>query len=249
MVTIRTSKWIAPFCLAAVLPLPLAADSPIEEMIADQRARRSPAAPAALANGVGIVCPPGTGAAEFHLADFEVDDGGWVESGFGDWERGGVTTGVWELCDAAPRPEPAGVFNGAAVMGTNLDGCYQNSGQDSSLSQTFDFSTLAAPIALEWAHWYEVFMTFDRADVFVEGVSEYFVPDSTPTADWLPQVVDLSAYAGMPAIDIEFRLHATTVVNRMGWYLDDVRILYCTADIFADGFETGDTTRWSNSLP
>jgi hypothetical protein len=61
-----------------------------------------------------------------YFSDFEGDDGGWIVGGFGDWERGAVTTGVFEFCDTAPRPEPPGAFSGNEVWANNLDGCYQN---------------------------------------------------------------------------------------------------------------------------
>lgn len=233
-----------------LLAPPLAADSPIDELIADARgergARTATSAGGSLELG-GLVCPAGQGIVEHYVTGFEDGDGGWVESGFGEWEVGAVVTGVHEFCDTVPALEPAGVFEGANVMATNLDGCYQNSNQDSSLTRTFDLSDISGPIALEWTHWYHIFLTFDRGDVFVEGVLAYAVPDSTATPDYVVQSVDLSSFAGMPDIDVEFRLHTTTVVNRSGWYLDRVRVLYCSEDIFSDGFETGDTARWSAS--
>jgi hypothetical protein len=42
------------------------------------------------------------------------------------------------------------------------------------------------------------------------------------------EAVDLSAFAGDPSVTIDFRLFATTVVNRTGWYIDDVQIQYCS---------------------
>jgi uncharacterized repeat protein (TIGR01451 family) len=38
--------------------------------------------------------------------------------------------------------------------------------------------------------------------------------------------VDISSYAGS-SITVEFLLHSTTVVNRPGWYVDDVALTYC----------------------
>jgi hypothetical protein len=28
-------------------------------------------------------------------------------------------------------------------------------------------------------------------------------------------------------VTVDLELHATTVVNRMGWYVDDLEVLYC----------------------
>lgn len=110
--------------------------------------------------------------------DFETDDGGWVESGVGDWERGPVVSGVYEICDTAPRPEPTGAVSGTSVFATNLNGCYTNANGSSVLSQTFDFSALIAPITLRWQQWYEVFLTFDRAEVRVNGDLVFAVPNA-----------------------------------------------------------------------
>jgi len=163
----------------------------------------------------------------FYFSDLEANDGGWVESGFGDWEVGTIITGAYQTCDDSPRPEPNGAYSGVNVWATNLDGCYVNSGASNTISQTFDLSELSAPIALEWWHWFEVFEPFDFAKVFVNGNELWRTPGSTATADWLNESIDLSPYAGNASVTIEYVLNATTVVNRMGWYLDDIGISYC----------------------
>ena len=43
----------------------------------------------------------------------------------------------------------------------------------------------------------------------------------------MQESVDLSAFAGNASVAIDFRLFATTVVNRAGWYIDDVAIQFC----------------------
>ncbi|MCL4836635.1 MAG: DUF11 domain-containing protein [Thermoanaerobaculia bacterium] len=216
-------------CLLGAAP-PASAATPAEQ--AELAAAAVPAAPQpAVPTGVPIVCPPGTVSATFHLADFEADDGGWVESGFGEWERGPVVTGVYQLCDTVPRPEPTGAPSGVNVFATNLDGCYANSGQASLLSRTFDFSSLAAPIQLDWTNWYEVFTTFDIGEVLVNGTQVFNIVPSTATAAYQDESADLSAYAGNAAVTVAFRLFATTVVNRMGWYIDDVEVLTCVPEL------------------
>lgn len=177
--------------------------------------------------GGGLACPAGTVETTLYFSDFETDDGGWVESGFGEWERGSIITGVHELCDSTPRPEPTGPFSGANVFATNLDGCYQNSGSQSFLSQSFDLSAIPAPIQLSWWNWHEVFGTFDVIRVNVNATTLWEDTSSGATADWISETVDLSPYAGNAAVNIEYDLDVTTVVNRSGWYLDDVAITYC----------------------
>lgn len=180
-------------------------------------------------NGVGLVCPIGTVETNFYFSDFEADDGGWVGSGAGAWEWGAPVLGVFEGCDTVPEDEPAGPFSGANVWATNLNGCYANAGAESLLSQTFDFSALAGPIQLSWWNWYEVFVSFDMGEVLVNDAIVFEVTTTAPTGVYVEQTADLSALAGNAAVTIDFRLFATTVVNRAGWYVDDVAITYCGA--------------------
>ncbi|HRQ63590.1 MAG TPA: hypothetical protein PKZ76_01775 [Xanthomonadaceae bacterium] len=189
--------------------------------------------------GEGFTCPGGAPPTVLYATDFELGSAGWAVGGAGDWERGQVVPEVYSLCDTVPSPEPASAFSGVNVFATNLDGCYanQNPSAASTLEQTFDFSSVSQPIALEWMHWYHIFETFDRGEVFVNGVQVFRTPDANPTPDYVVQVADLSAFAFAPSVTIQFSLFSTTVVNRMGWYLDDIRILTCGPAIFADGFE------------
>jgi hypothetical protein len=68
----------------------------------------------------------------------------------------------------------------------------------------------------------------------------------------LKSVVDLDAYAGQTA-RFRFRLGTDSSVEREGWYLDDVYVQSCETGEpglpFSDGFESGDTTAWSNTVP
>jgi hypothetical protein len=177
--------------------------------------------------GGGVVCTPGNVPVTVYSTDFEADDGGWTISGFGDWQWGPPVLGVHDLCDTSPRPEPSGPVSGFNVTANNLDGCYQNSGATSTLSQTFDFTDVLAPISLSLWQWHEVFGTFDTIDVMVNGDMLFEDVSSGATADWESLVLNLDAYAGLAAVTVEFNLNATTVVNRSGWYLDDIIIEGC----------------------
>ncbi len=70
-------------------------------------------------------------------------------------------------------------------------------------------------------------MSFDAGEMRVNGTPEFSIVQAAPTADYIQESVDLSAYAGNPAVTLDFRLFATTVVNRSGWYIDDVLVEYC----------------------
>ncbi len=68
---------------------------------------------------------------------------------------------------------------------------------------------------------------------------------------WLRSVVDLDAYAG-ETVQFRFRLGTDTSVSHPGWDIDDVLVQSCVAvvpPLFADGFESGDTTAWTDTVP
>jgi len=154
--------------------------------------------------------------------------------GYGEWEWGAVVPGVQDGCGGT-YDEPVAAWSGTNVWGTDLNGCYDNSDADSTLTQTFDLSGLAAPIEFSFYSWYNVFETFDWAQVLVNGTEVWRSADSS-TYDWDVTVIDLSAYAGNASVQIQFLLHATTVVNRMGWYVDDLEILYCEIPVGLQSF-------------
>lgn len=174
-----------------------------------------------------VICPVGVVPTTLYFSDFEADDGGWSGGGDAPWEHGAPVTGVLDDCDNVDEDEPAGAFSGSNVWATNLDGCYANSGTESLLSRTFDFSAISGPIAMTWWNWYEVFVPFDMAEMRANGDILFEVTTTTPTVDYVQETVDLSAYAGSSGVTLDFRLFATTVVNRAGWYIDDVKITYC----------------------
>lgn len=158
--------------------------------------------------------------AQIYSSSFEGTDGGWVEGGGGEWERG-----VPVFSPGAPDGAggPMSAFDGSEVWATNLDGDYANLGASSTLSQTFDLSGVSTA-SLEWYQWVEVFWSFDTAKVFVNGAMVYERATSAATPDWEFQSVDLTPYAGQSAVTVEFNLFATTVVSRSGWYIDAVTI-------------------------
>ncbi len=64
--------------------------------------------------------------------------------------------------------------------------------------------------------------------------------------DWLNSIVDISAWAG-DTVNFRFRLATDSSVSHPGWEIDDVLVQSCdgpAAEIFDDGFESGDTSSW-----
>ncbi len=62
--------------------------------------------------------------------------------------------------------------------------------------------------------------------------------------------LDLSGLAGQ-SFQFGFRIGTDLFVGDLGWLIDDVRIYQCVeaGSIFADGFESGNTSRWSSTVP
>ena len=69
--------------------------------------------------------------------------------------------------------------------------------------------------------------------------------------DWLESVVDIDAYAG-ETVQFRFRLGTDSSLSHPGWDIDDVVVQSCLLDeppLFADNFESGDTSAWSDTNP
>lgn len=158
-----------------------------------------------------------------YSSDFEADDGGWTPSGVnGDWERGSPTGVVGSDIGGSGGAEPTGGFSGDFVWGTVIGGLH-GVGSDEQLSQNFDFSGLT-DVSLNFQEWILTGgSTFDMASVVVNG-DELYLSDGDSGEAWRAVNLDLSAYDGLSSVDITFNFTSTTVVERMGWYVDDVSI-------------------------
>ncbi|MEQ8317309.1 MAG: PEP-CTERM sorting domain-containing protein [Phycisphaerales bacterium] len=154
-----------------------------------------------------------------YFSDFEADGGGWTASGVnGDWERG-IGTG---FVGGSGSTEPLGGFSGDWVWGTVIGGDH-GVGSDEQLSQNFDFSGLT-DVTLSFQEWSDSgSSTFDMASVIVNG-DQLYLSDGDSGDAWRAVNLDLSAYDGLSSVDITFNFTSTTVVERTGWYIDDVGI-------------------------
>ena len=170
-----------------------------------------------VATAAALACTVAANADIIYFSDFENDPGGWV--GTGDWEHG-IPVGF----NGAPYggPEPVGGHSGDWCWGTVIGGAHSPS-LDSYLSQTFDFSGFTGVEMSFWEYSESGGNTFDTAKVFVNG-AELYLSDGNSGLAWREVVLDLSAYDGMASVTIEFEFHASSVVERVGWYVDDVGI-------------------------
>ncbi|MGF1634466.1 MAG: PEP-CTERM sorting domain-containing protein [Phycisphaerae bacterium] len=156
------------------------------------------------------------------FTSFESDLGGF--SATGDWERG-IPTGVnGSALGGFGGPEPSAAFDGEFVVGTVIGGLHSPA-LTSSLSQTFDINGLDYP-QLTYYEWLDSGgNTFDTAEVFVDG-SLALLADGGPTGAWREVVIPLAALdaGGDGLVTVEFVFSASTVVERVGWYLDSVSV-------------------------
>lgn len=172
-----------------------------------------------LAFACAISIAAGAASAQVYFNDFELDGGGFI--GTGDWERGTPIGADGTGLGGFGGPEPVGGFSGDFVWGTIIGGLH-NPSTVSSLSITIDASGFTG-LSLNFQEWLESGgNTFDTAEILVNG-TVLDLRDGGPTNGWRNVTLDLSAYDNS-AFDLEFRFTTTTVVERVGWYLDDVLV-------------------------
>lgn len=166
------------------------------------------------------------------FSNFEDSNGGF--SSTGDWQWGAYS---WAGTCTYQAP-PASAHTGENMWGTILNGCYNNlsnnSGFDTCINtNTADDSVLSftASLAgmrnatLSWWEWNDVFSPWDWTEVYVNGdvVFQNCSGAFTEPFEWEYRVVDLTPYAGQ-TITVRFHMMASSVIERSGWYLDDVMV-------------------------
>ena len=178
-----------------------------------------------------------------YQSSFEGTDGGWT--GTGDWERG-EPSAYDPSAAGATASANGGVFeaaDGDELWATVLDGPHNNAPSGtrlvSTLSQSFDFTNLVGPVTLTFDHYLNSGSnSFDMASVEVNGTELVLYSGTEGTYDnggtpgvgtddaivYAQGMVDLSAFAGQSSVDVAFVFDASTVVNRDGWYVDNVAI-------------------------
>ena len=166
------------------------------------------------------------------FSDFESDNGGGV--GTLDWEWG---TFAWSgaVCGYTPAP-PVAPYSGTDMWGTVLNDCYNNLGNNSATCNNADptddsiltFTIDLAGLSEAWLYWWEwpdINLNFDWAEIRVNGnvVWQNCTGSYVAPAAWIQQEVDISTYIGGPAV-ISFHFLASTVVERGGWWIDDLMV-------------------------
>lgn len=193
-------------------------------------------------------CPDST--VVVYFSDFENGPGGLVASGYPDWEHGLIGNWVGAQCSGTIFNPPPGAASGQRGWGTLLNDCYNNSGDTSVVGLTVDLSDpLFTSASLNYQSHFDVFTNFDFIFIRVNGTQVYLNNSTIYSQGWIPQTVDLTPFLGNAVVNITFHMYATTVVNRAGWYIDDVGVIACRPGLstsVADQDGAPHTAVWPN---
>lgn len=163
-----------------------------------------------------------------YSTDLEADAGGL--SGGGGW--------AWGTPSGTGNP---GAHSGVGVWATNLSGNYSD-----SVQWNLDLHGIAVPASapvLSFWHWYDIESGWDGGQVQLstDGGATWTViapdggyPDTSVSAlsgpgytgsssGWTEASFDLAAYAGQ-TVSLRWRFASDSSVNRLGWYVDDIRV-------------------------
>ncbi len=128
-------------------------------------------------------------------------------------------------------------------------GNYGDNADTSLTSPVLDLSGLGG-VLLKFFHIYDFETGFDSGivEVSTDGSSWTAVAgfsQEDQTAEWALEEIPLPMLDGAPAAQIRFRVDTDGSVPGDGWHVDDIRLeAAASALIFADGFESGDTSAW-----
>jgi len=171
--------------------------------------------------------------------DFEIDDGGYVAGGTGDWEWGIPTSG------------PGSAHSGSNCWATNLNGDHSDYANEWVDSILIDIPT-GVPAQLSFWHWYNIedgYSHWDGGNVKISTnggstwsiLGSYLDPYpieqcysgnsgipgepcfSGSSGGWQYVTFDLSFYSGEQVM-LRWHFGSDTSTNYGGWYIDDVSI-------------------------
>ncbi len=195
--------------------------------------------------GVMAMNADASGTEVIYSDDFEADDGGWTP--WANWDP----VGDWEWTDtydvssyAGSHNPPTVAHSGDGLWGTVLYDDYTNSGGETYISKTFDFSGYSNVNMTFW-YWSDLFGTWDYAKLYVNGVEVWYV-DTQPGTAWEQAAIDLSPWDYMSDVNVTFEVHASTVVNYAGLYIDDFNLTGVLSRYVDDDFDAA-TPGWGTT--
>jgi len=215
-------------------------------------------------------CGIGTTSMIHFTDDLESGAAGWTSGGTGNtWALGSGVTGphsganvfhaddVGSITDQVLMTPPIALPSGPDHTAINLQFWNYQELEDST-SGCYDGGILEITTdgGATWTYLPTAQMMTDPYDGPIDsGFSNPLIGFDAWCGDpqaWLRSVVDIDAYAG-ETVQFRFRLGTDNSVNHPGWDIDDVWVQSCVPDasdgIFADGFESGDTSAWSSTTP
>jgi len=185
-------------------------------------------------NNVSLTWEP-AGVPNYYFCDFESDNGGWVSSGYGDWQWGHYNLANYMDIDTYTDTPPQSAHSGTGMWGTVLEGGYSNCNTWSYLRKTFDLSNFSNPVLSFW-HYMNGYNTWDYGLIKVNGTTVWGNSSSAVFMPWQELTINLSAYANMNSVEISFEWFATATVSYAGWYIDDIYIGPASRNIVATQF-------------
>lgn len=152
-----------------------------------------------------------------YLQDFETDISGFMSGGAGN-------TWAW----GTPVSGPGSAYSGDKVYATNLTDSYEPLANSYLLAPPIDLTDSPEGAILSFKHWYDLEEEFDVGTLYMATLdTDYaFVPvaEYTGTSNgWETQYLDLRDYAGQQ-VYLQFGLTSDGVVQKAGWYLDDLSL-------------------------
>ena len=158
----------------------------------------------------------------------------WTHDGPGDeWERGTPTSanGIFGqvVGGSGPLAGIRGVraINGNNCWGTDMRSTYNPNANFYLQTPLLNLTGVTAPVFLEYWDWCLLETYYDRCTVEVVDAGNAFLgyvdADTGGDYDWTQRIYDLTPFAGQP-IKIRFRLQSDGLLQRDGWFLDEIRV-------------------------
>lgn len=154
-----------------------------------------------------------------YATDFESYPTGWKLEG--DWQWGIPASGI------GPTP-----LSGTNLIATNLSGNYANSGDYALVSVPIDLRNTDLTLAqFRVSHWFDfesnrdkgtIYVTNDYGTTWTQVGSAY----TGTQKEWKEIVINLNPYIGSTnPVYVAFRVTSDSSVQKVGWYLDDAKLL------------------------
>ncbi|MBK9119005.1 MAG: S8 family serine peptidase [Phycisphaerales bacterium] len=165
----------------------------------------------------------------------EIPDPGWTTGGAqNEWTRGIPTSSQGVFTQAILGSGPLAGLNGLRAIGGNncwgTDRAANYNANANAWLQTplMNLTGVTRPVFLEYWDWCLLETPYDTCFVEVVDADDQLLgvldADTGGDYDWTLRVYDLTPFAGQP-VKVRFRLQADELLQRDGWFIDDVRIV------------------------